>query len=164
MKAEVSSKISSYIFIGLMVITAVVLVMFYGVGYDNQSSVTGGAYVTDPQYTDLLMYWMYALMAITIVCVAVFGLMQFGANMIANPKGAIKSLGALLALLALFVVAYAFSSSAPILINGTVFEDTTILVLTDVCLYVLYILLAVSLAAAILSLLGAFKMFNKVKA
>jgi hypothetical protein len=147
-----------------MVITGVVLVMFYGVGYDNQSAVTGGAYVTDPQYTDLLMYWMYALMAITIVCVCVFGVMQFGANMIANPKGAIKSLGALIALVVLFVVAYAFSSSEPILINGTVFEDTTILVLTDVCLYVLYILLAVSLVAAILSLLGVFKMFNKVKA
>ena len=47
MKAELYSKISSYIFIVLMVVTAVVLVMFYGVGYDNQSAVTGGAYVTD---------------------------------------------------------------------------------------------------------------------
>ncbi len=164
MKAEVSTKISSYIFIGLMVITAVVLVMFYGVGYDNQSSVTGGAYVTDPQYTDLLMYWMYALMGIGIVCVAVFGLMQFGANMVANPKGAIKSIGALLAMVALFVGAYFVSSSEPILINGTVFEDATILLVTDVCIYVQYVLLGVSLVAAILSLLGAFKMFNKVKA
>ncbi|MBE6308462.1 MAG: hypothetical protein E7087_04060 [Bacteroidales bacterium] len=164
MKAELYSKISSYIFIVLMVVTAVVLVMFYGVGYDNQSAVTGGAYVTDPQYTDLLMYWMYALMAITIISVAVFGLLQFGANMVANPKSAIKSLGALLAMVALFVVAYAFSSTEPILINGVVFEDTTILLITDVCLYVLYILLAVSLASAIFSLLGVFKMFNKVKA
>ncbi len=164
MKAEMFSKISSYIFLALMVITGVVLVLFYGVGYDNQSAVTGGAYVTDPQYTDLLMYWMYALMAITIICVVVFGLMQFGANMIANPKGAFKSLGALLALVALFVVAYLFSSSEPILINGTVFEDAAILLITDVCLYVIYTLLAVSLVAAIFSLLGVFNMFNKVKA
>ena len=164
MKADFFSKISSYIFLGLMAITAVVLVMFYGVGYDNQSSVTGGAFVTDPQYTDLLMYWMYALMGVGIVCVAVFGLMQFGANMMANPKGAIKTIGALLAMIVLFVGAYLVSSAEPILINGTVFEDSTILLVTDVCIYVQYVLLGVSLIAAILSLLGAFKMFNKVKA
>lgn len=164
MKAELYSKMSSYIFSALMLITAVVLVMFYGIGYDNMSSVTGGAYVTDPEYTDLLMFWMYALMAIGIVCVAVFGLAQFFANMKANPKGAIKSLGALAAMLVLFVAAYAISSAEPILINGTVFEDTSILVITDVCIYVQYVLLAISLVAAILSLLGVFKGFNKIKA
>ncbi len=164
MKAELYSKMSSYIFSALMLITAVVLVMFYGIGYDNMSSVTGGAYVTDPEYTDLLMFWMYALMAIGIVCVAVFGLAQFFANMKANPKGAIKSLGALAAMVVLFVAAYAISSAEPILINGTVFEDTSILVITDVCIYVQYVLLAISLVAAILSLLGVFKGFNKIKA
>ena len=164
MKAELYSKMSSYIFSALMLITAVVLVMFYGIGYDNMSSVTGGAYVTDPEYTDLLMFWMYALMAIGIVCVAVFGLAQFFANMKANPKGAIKSLGALAAMVVLCVAAYAISSAEPILINGTVFEDTSILVITDVCIYVQYVLLAISLVAAILSLLGVFKGFNKIKA
>ncbi len=164
MKAEFLSKISSYIFLALMVISGIVLVMFYGVGYDNQSAVTGGAYVTDPQYTDLLLYWMYILMVVGIVCVAIFGIAQFCANMATNPKGAIKSIGALIAMVALFVVAYFVSSAEPILINGTVFEDASILLLTDVCIYVQYVLLGISLVAAILSLLGVFKMFNKVKA
>lgn len=164
MKAELSSKISSYIFYILMAVTAVVLVMFYCVGYDNMSSVTGGAYVTDPEYTDLLMYWMYVLMAVGIVLVVVFGCTQFVANIKTDPKGAVKSVGAVVAMVALFVAAYAVSSDAPILINNTAFEDKNILVLADVCIYVQYVLLTVCLAAAILSLLGVFKGFNKIKA
>lgn len=164
MKAELSSKISSYIFYILMAVTAVVLVMFYCVGYDNMSSVTGGAYVTDPEYTDLLMYWMYVLMAVGIVLVVVFGCTQFVANIKTDPKGAVKSVGAVVAMVALFVVAYAVSSDAPILINNTAFEDKNILVLADVCIYVQYVLFTVCLVAAILSLLGVFKGFNKIKA
>lgn len=164
MKAELSSKISSYIFYILMAVTAFVLVMFYCVGYDNMSSVTGGAFVTDPEYTDLLMYWMYVLMVIGIVLVAIFGCTQFVANIKTDPKGAVKSIASIAAMVALFVAAYAVSSDAPILINNTVFEDKGILVLTDVCIYVQYVLLTVCVVAAILSLLGVFKGFNKIKA
>ncbi len=164
MKAELSTKISSYIFRVLMAVTAVVLVMFYCVGYDNMSAVTGGAYVTDPQYTDLLLYWMYVLMVVGIVCVAVFGCTQFIANLKTDPKGALKSLSAVAAMVVLFVAAYAISSDAPILINNTVFEDKGILILTDVCIYVQYVLLVVCTVAAVLSLLGIFKGFNKIKA
>ena len=158
-----ASKIASIVYYTLLAISAVVLVLFFCVGFGNQESLPSGLYKS-PQFTDLLMYWMYALMGVGIVCVAVFGLMQFGANMMANPKGAIKSIGALLAMIVLFVGAYLVSSAEPILINGTVFEDSTILLVTDVCIYVQYVLLGVSLIAAILSLLGVFKGFNKIKA
>lgn len=164
MKAELSSKISSYIFYFLMAATAVVLLLFYGVGYDNMSAVTGGAYVTDPEYTDLLMYWMYVLMAVGIVLVVVFGCTQFVANIKTDPKGAVKSVGAVVAMVALFVAAYAVSSDAPILINNTAFEDKNILVLADVCIYVQYVLLTISVVAAIISLVGVFGWFNKIKA
>lgn len=164
MKAELSTKISSYVFMVLMALTAIVLVMFYGIGYDNQSVVTGGSYVTDPQYTDFLLFWMYALMAVGVVCVLVFGITQFFAGIKANPKGAVKSIVALVAMVVLFVVAYMVSSDQSILINGTAFDDAAILRLTDVCIYVQYVLLVVSLVAAILSLLGVFKGFNKIKA
>ncbi len=164
MKAELSSKISSYIFYFLMAATAVVLLLFYGVGYDNMSAVTGGAYVTDPEFTDLLLIWMYVLMVVGIVCVAVFGCIQFFANLKNDPKGAIKSLGALAAMVALFAGVYAISSDAPILINNTVFEDKFVLVLTDVCIYVQYVLLTISVVAAIISLVGVFGWFNKIKA
>ena len=164
MKAELSNKISSYVLYFLMAVTAIVLVLFYGVGYDNQSVVTGGSYVTDPQYTDLLLIWMYVLMTVGIVCVVVFGCTQFVAGLKNDPKGAVKSLGSIAAMVALFAGAYAISSEAPILINNTVFENKSILVLTDVCIYVQYVLFFVCLVASILSLVGVFNLFNKVKA
>ena len=164
MKAELSNKISSYVFMGLMSITAIVLVLFYGVGYDNQSVVTGGSYATDPQFTDLLMFWMYALLAVGVAGIVVFGLMQFGASLKTNPKGAIKSLGALGAMVALFVVAYLFSSTAPIRINNEWFEDATVLTITDVCIYVQYVLLTVTAVCTVIALTGVFKAANKIKA
>ena len=162
MKAEMFGKISSYIFLALMAITAVVLVMFYFVGYDNQSVVTGGTYVTDPAYTDLLMYWIYALLGIGILLVAVFGLMQFAARMKADMRGALKSLGALAVMIVLFAAAYGVASDDPILINGKVFEESATLLVTDVCLYVQYVLILVSVVALVLSLIaGSVK--NNVK-
>lgn len=163
MKAEFFSKISSYIFIVLMVVTLVVLGLFYCVGYDNQSAVTGGAYVTDPQYTDLLLYWMYALMVIGIVCVVIFGIIQFAANMVTNPMGSIKSILVLVAMGALIGVSYALSSDESILINGTAFDDSAILKMTDVCIYVQYVLLVISVIVAVLSPVVKL-FFNKIKA
>lgn len=162
MKAELYSKISTYIFLALMGITAVVLVLFYCVGYDNQSVVTGGSYATDPAFTDLLMFWIYALLFIGVICVAVFGLMQFAARMKADMRGALKSLGALAVMIVLFAAAYGVASDDPILINGKVFEETATLLVTDVCLYVQYVLLSVSVVALVLSLAGVFKGVNKV--
>lgn len=164
MKAELSSKISSYIFSGLMAVSLVVLAMFYCVGFDNMEMYAGGNMLTSPEYTDLLLYWMYILMVVGIVCVAIFGCAQFVANLKTNPKGALKSIGAFVALVLLVVVSYMFSSDATIAINGMPFEDKTILVFTDVCIYVQYVLLVVCIIAAILSLLGVFKGFNKIKA
>lgn len=164
MKAELSSKISSYIFYVLMALTAVVLVMFYFIGFDNMSSVTGGAFVTDPQYTDLLLYWMYVLMAFGVACVAIFGIMQFVAGLKSNPKGAIKSVASIIALVLLFAAAFAVASDTPILINNEIFEDKAILLLADVCIYVQYVLFLVCLLASVLSFLGVFNGFNKIKA
>ncbi len=164
MKAEITNKLSSYVFYGLLVITAIVLVMFYAVGYDNVETVTGGKVANSPLYTDLLMYWMYALMVIGTICVAVFGVMQFFTELANDPKGAIKSIVSIAILIALFVVAYFMASDEPILSNGKVFEEKTPLIISDVCIYVQYVLLAVSLVSAILSLAGVFKMFNRVKA
>ena len=68
MKASVINKISSYVFAALVIVSAIVLGMFFLVGYDNYITLNGKS-VVDPQFTDLLMYWMYALVAAGIVIV-----------------------------------------------------------------------------------------------
>ena len=160
MKAEVSSKISSYIFLGLMAITAVVLVMFYGVGYDNQSSVTGGAFVTDPQYTDLLMYWMYALAVICAVCAVVGAVTAKGGKVDSNmPKwGKVLSQAGLLMFIPVLVITYFLGDDTVIRLGtGELFESKFWLVATDAIIYTIYVLVAVTILALVASLSGVFK-------
>ena len=163
MKAGSAKNIAYWIFIVLMVVSVAVLAMFYFVGFDNMTQVAAGL-VRDPQYTDVLMYWMYALLAVCIVCVLLSTIAQFFSMLKSDPKSAIKGVIYLVLLVALFAGAYALSDDAPVMNNGKAFTDSTILKFTDVCIYVQYVLLTVCLAAAILSLLGVFKGFNKIKA
>lgn len=161
MKASVINKISSYVFIALMIFSAVVLGLFFFVGYDNYITLNGKS-VVDPQFTDLLMYWMYALVAAGIVIVVLFVIAQFFATLKNNPRSAIKSVLGIIAIVALFVVANVLADTTPIkMADGALFEDEFNLRLSDVCIYVQYVLLAVSVLLTVISLLG-FK--SKVKA
>ena len=58
-----ASKIASIAYYILIALSAVVLVLFFCVGFGNMESLPSG-YYKSPQFTDLLMYWMYALAAI----------------------------------------------------------------------------------------------------
>ncbi len=163
MNAELKNKLSSIVFYVLLAVTAVVFILFYFVGYDNQTQVAGNMY-TDPQNLDALMYWMYALVGGSVVCVLLFVLIQFFAKLKSEPKSALKSLGAIILLVVLFVGAYFIADDSPMLINGTVFEEKNLLILTDVVIYVQYVLVAVTVLCTIISLLGVIKSFNKIKA
>lgn len=154
---------STYVFYLLMVVSAVVLAMFFLVGYDNQTQIAGNMY-TDPKTLDVLMYWMYILVAVCIVSVAAFVLVKFVAKLKSEPMSALKSFGAALLMVALFVGAYCVADDTPILINGSIFEDKNILVLTDVAIYVQYVLMAVTVLCTVVGLLGVFKLVNKIKA
>lgn len=163
MKAGVSEKISTWIFYVLMAVSAVVLVLFYFVGYDNMTQVAAGM-VKDPENLDILMYWMYLLLAVSIVCVVLFALLQFLATLKSDPKSALKGLLSLVLLVALFGGAYSLADDSTMIIAGSAFEDRPKLILTDVCIYVQYVLLAVTVLCTVVSLLGVFKASNKIKA
>lgn len=161
MKASVINKISSYVFAALVIVSAIVLGMFFLVGYDNYITLNGKS-VVDPQFTDLLMYWMYALVAAGIVIVVLFVIAQFFARLKSNPRSAMNSIIGIAAIVALFGGAYALADVDPIrMADGTLFEDEFNLKLSDVCIYVQYVLLAVSVLLTLVSLLGAK---SKVKA
>lgn len=161
MKASVINKISSYVFAVLMIASAVVLGLFFFVGYDNYITLNGKT-VVDPQFTGLLMSWMYALVAAGIVFVILFVIAQFFATLKNNPGRAMNSVIGIIAIVALFGGAYAFADDAPIrMADNTLFEDKFNLILSDVCIYVQYVLLAVSVLLTLVSLLGVK---SKVKA
>ena len=120
--------------------------------------------MTSPEYTDLLIYWMYILMAAAVVLVLVFGIIAYFKKFKDSPKEAIKSLLGVILLVVVFAVAYAMSSDAPIMINGQVESNANILVMTDLFIYVQYALFTVCTLATLVSLSGVLKSVNKVKA
>ena len=162
MKAAIAEKISTYVFAALLVLSVVVFGLFFGVGFDNMSQVAAGM-VTDPQFTDLLLYWMYGLLAVSVICVLSFGLAQFIAKMKESPVAALKSLSGVLLLVVLFGGAYLVASDDTLVVSGKAFDDKNILILTDVCIYVQYALLLVTVICTVASVSGIFKASNKIK-
>jgi hypothetical protein len=71
----------------------------------------------------------------------------------------------MIAVVALFGVTYAVASDEPMrMADGSLFEDKGQLVLSDVCIYVQYVLLAVATVCTALSIMSVSKSVNKVKA
>lgn len=163
MKAESVNNISKYVFYVLMALSAVVLILFYFVGFDNTTMIASGP-ATDPAHTETLLLWMYILTALCVLCMALFSVFQFFASLKTNPKAALKGIVSLVLLAALFGGAYALADDAPVMNNGKAFTETGVLIFTDVCIYVQYVLLFVTTLCTIIGLTGVTKLFNKVKA
>ena len=151
--AKLSYKVSYYIFYVLIALILVVLGLFFCVGYNNPM----GEY-NAPEHTETLIYFMYAMTAIC-VFVTVFGaLAKFVSGLKDNPKGAIKSLVALVLFVGVIAVCYGMASEEPLtMADGSIYNDTMWLKLTDCMIYVMYFLLAVTGVATLVNLSGIFK-------
>ncbi len=144
----------------LFVLSAVVLVMFFGVGYGN-TTYLNGKNLTDPQYTGLLLIWLYALVGICVLSVLGFGIVNAFRNMKTKTKGQQRTGFAgwvFLFTFALLVVSYFLSSTTPVRKgDGELVKTAWELQISDVCLYSIYGLVVVSVLCSILSMLGVFK-------
>ena len=178
MKADLYIKLSKYVLLALLIVTFVILGLFFFVGFDNEIVLPGQEKpLLDPQFLPALMYWMYILVLVPILLIAVYQTIGLVKKFMDNPKEACKSLVGPIIAVVLVAVAYfvAVSSDsnsleaiqngsvAPILINNKVCEDTGAMVLTDALLYVQYVLGAICVLVTALSLAGLFKSVNKVK-
>lgn len=153
-------KISFYVFILLIIASLAAFGVFFGVGYDNME----GKY-NAPEHTGTLLVFMYVMAAI---CVLVTVLGVFG-NIISSmggPKGvnitgvpdkaiSVVSVGLLVAIM---VGSWAMASTDPLrLPNGSMFDDATLLVMTDTFIYAIYALMALTTLALIVNLSGIFR-------
>ena len=147
--AKLSYKVSYYIFYVLIALILVVLGMFFGVGYNNPM----GEY-NAPEHTETLIFLMYALFAICVLVTVLGGLAQFFVGLKDNPKGAMKTL----VFVAVLVGAYVMGSGEPLMMaDGTEFTDVTMLKLSDMMLYAIYLLVGVAGVATLVNLSGIFK-------
>ena len=151
--AKLSYKVSYYIFYVLIALILVVLGLFFCVGYNNPV----GEY-NAPEHTETLLFLMYGMLGVCVI-VTVFGsLAQFFVGLKDNPKGAVKTLVFVGLFVGVLAVAYAMGSAEPITKgDGTVFEDATMLKITDMMIYSIYLLLTVTGVATLLNLSGIFK-------
>ncbi len=153
-----ASKIASIAYFVLLALSVVVLVLFFCVGFGNMESLPSG-YYKSPQFTDLLMYWMYALAAICGVCTLVGAVTAKGGKIDSNmPKwGVALAKVGLWLFLPVLVVTWFVGSTAPIMTGTGLYEDAFWLQATDAIIYTIYVLLIVTAIALVASLSGIFK-------
>lgn len=153
-------KISNWVFILLIVATIVVFGLFFGVGYDNME----GKYVA-PEHTGTLMYFMYAMAAICVLS-AVIGAAANTISSFGGPKGVNKtgvpttaiSIISLVILIGSVIASYTMASAEPLVLpSGKIFDDATLLVLTDTMVYTLYALMVFATIGLIVNLSGIFR-------
>lgn len=106
------------------------------------------------QGSSLMLVYTYILFALAILVSIIFPLI----NIVKNPKGSMRSLLGILAMVVVLGISYIFSSDTPIVTPVAVYDSPVSLRLSDMGLYAAYIMLAVAFIAIIFGeLKNAFK-------
>jgi len=144
----------------LFILSAVVLVLFFGVGYGNQTYLNNKN-LTDPQFTGLLLIWLYALVGICVLSVLGFGIVAGIRNLKTKTTSQQRTGFAGWVFIFTFIilaVSFFLSSDTPVRKgDGELVKAAWELQLSDVCLYSIYALVVVSIICSVLSMIGIFK-------
>ncbi len=144
-------KVSKFILYILIVVSAVVMGLFYfGGGSEQALSASADAdvfYV--PNYTSLAINLAGLLLLLAVVAAVVAALVGF----VQAPKQSMKSLLGVGLLAAVLFVAYLLSDATPVQLSGSekLFTDEFRLRLADVCLYSTWLLLLLTLVSIVIS-------------
>lgn len=148
------SRISRWTLYAMSVVTVVLIGLFFLAGNvqpEQQYAELVG--LTEPVFTDALLYWVYILLGVTLLAVFVFSIFGFINNLRHNRKKAINSLITLVVFAVLLVIAYTIGDGTPLNILGYEGPDNVrgMLKLTDMWLYSIYILMALTILAMLFS-------------
>ena len=153
-------KASKWALAILFILSAVVLVLFFGVGYGNQTYLNNKN-LTDPQFTGLLLIWLYSLVGICVLSVLGFCIVAGIRNLKTKTTSQQRTGFAgwvFIFTFAILIVSYFLSSTDPVRKgDGTLVKTVWELQLSDVCLYSIYALVVVSIICSVLSMIGIFK-------
>lgn len=120
------SKTFKLIMLALIVISAVVTVIGFVAGFESN----GG------NMTDLLLYWTYAMVAITVLSLVIFGIAIGYKN---NPKGIVKGAIVVVAVAVVCFLVYLISPGSPAVGLTNLTPSHSELKLTDTMLNLTYI-------------------------
>lgn len=146
--SKLSYRVSYYVLYAMFAVILIVLGIFY---FGGQMATPLVPDMSNPAQTDALLYLMYVLFGVAVAATVVAAVFQFGTALKDNPKGAIKSLLGLILLIAVLVVSWVLGSGDILTIQG--YDGTSNvpfwLKLTDMFLYSIYFLFAVTVLAII---------------
>lgn len=148
-KIHKTSKMVLYAIIGITVL--ILAVFFFGGEVQVEERVVPT--ISEPRYTDLLMYWVYALLAISVLVLIAFAVSDFISSWKSRPKSAFRSLLVVLAFVAMLIITFAMGSGTPLNIVGYtgVGNVPIFLKITDMWLYSIYLMVAVNVLALLFS-------------
>lgn len=144
-------KTSRMVLIIGVIISIVVMGLFYFGGQAAPQDLVAGD-LSQPKFTDLVLYWAYILLAVTVVVLIGFAVADFFRGLKENPKKALSGFLVLLALLALLVVTYVIGDGTLLNIPGYTGSDNVppLLKMTDMWLYSCYFMFVITMLAMIL--------------
>lgn len=151
MKDKILKTATNIVAIVLLVVSVVLVILMYvGPGEEIVNEASGDALMV-PNFTDALIYWTYALLIATAAVAIGFALVKFVKNLIANPKGSIKTIVTLVAFVLIFVVAWNLGSPDKITIFGYEGNQNEGFwaQLTDMIIYATYTLFALIILAIV---------------
>ncbi|HOO94818.1 MAG TPA: hypothetical protein PLH60_02525 [Proteiniphilum sp.] len=133
--------------IGVLISIAVMALFYLGGQVPAYEKIA--ADMSQPKFTDLVLYWAYILFAITIVVLLLFAVFSFFKKLKESPKKAMGGLLALVGIGALLLVTYSIGDGTLLNIPGYDGPDNkpATLKLTDMWLYSGYILLVITFLA-----------------
>lgn len=141
-----------------IIISIIVMGLFFFGGQVPDSEKIG-ADMLQPAFTDVVLYWMYALLVITVVSLIAFAILDFARGLKENPKKALSGFSALLGLAALLIATYVIGDGSLLAIPGYEGTDNVppVLKMTDMWLYSMYFMLVVTILAIIVMPLATKK-------
>lgn len=146
-------KLSYYVLYVLSAIIAIVIAMFFFGG-----EATGDAVLTEidaemsqPAYTDTLLYLIYGLLGLCLFVTIVAFLVKFAKSLKDSPKRALRSLLGFILIVLVLVVTWSMGSEEPLVMPG--YDGTENvpfwLKLTDMFLYTIYLLFGLTVVLII---------------
>lgn len=148
------SRISRWTLYAMTAVTIVLLALFFLAGNvpaEQQTAEIVG--LVEPNFTNALLYWIYILLAVTVLAVFAFSIFAFINNFRYNRRRAINSFVTMAVFAVLLIITYSIGDGTPLSILGYEGADNvkSMLKLTDMWLYTIYILMALTILAMLFS-------------
>jgi predicted Na+-dependent transporter len=133
--------------VGIIISIVVMALFFLGGQTPAQEKII--ADLSQPRYTDIMLYWCYILLAITVCVLIAFAIMGFFKQLKESPKKALSGFLVLIGLAAMLIIAYSVGDGTPLNIPGYSGTDNVAgtLKMTDMWLFSCYIMLVLTLLA-----------------